>query len=188
MPGTVQLISLSLAALSIVLGFVALLMQKTYINADTQKPVDIEIPLLGKMKSNYPALVFVFLGFSLAFFVLQKEFTPKEKKELSWEIAGTFADPAINDWQTGELRLVPAKIEQRVTPNGRFLIRMNIEEGKSFEDLIDKIEYTHRDGQITIYPRDEYAAYTKGSSCKLEKAISCLRTYRSIPLQRTPAN
>ena len=58
-----------LAAILIILGFIALLRQKTYIDSKTKQPTEIEITKLGKFKSNYPALAFVVLGFVLAFFV-----------------------------------------------------------------------------------------------------------------------
>jgi len=181
---TLMLMAFGLAILSILLGFVALLTQRIYLDANTQKPVDIDVPLLGKMKTNYPALVFVFLGFFFAYIVLEKQ--PKEKKEIEWDINGAFTDPKINDWQAGgKLILFPTKITPNVDKNGKFTISMKIEEGKSFEDMIEKIEYSHNDGEVTIYPRDEYSAYVKGDTCKLEKAVSHIRTYKPVPLQRT---
>jgi hypothetical protein len=50
------------AVLLAVLGLVALLKQKTYLDSKTGQPTQIEIPLIGKMKTNYPALIFVFLA------------------------------------------------------------------------------------------------------------------------------
>jgi hypothetical protein len=183
---TLVLIAFGLAILSILLGFIALLTQRIYLDVNTQKPVDIDIPLLGKMKTNYPALVFVFLGFFLAFYVLEKQLPPKEKKEVDWDIVGTFTDPEINDWHSGgELRLVPEIIMKNVDPNGRFRISIPIVEGTSFEDKIEKIHYEHRDGQVIIYPRKEYSAKVKNETCNLEEATSHVRTYRPIPLQRT---
>jgi hypothetical protein len=46
----------------VVLGFLALLSQKIYLDPRTNAPVEIDVPILGKMKANYPALIFVFLG------------------------------------------------------------------------------------------------------------------------------
>lgn len=183
---TLALIAFGLSILSILLGFIALLTQRIYLDVNTQKPVDIDVPLLGKMKTNYPALVFVFFGFFLAFYVLEKQLPAKEIKEVDWNISGTFTDPEINDWRTGgKLILFPTKITPDVDRNGKFTISMKIEEGKSFEDMIEKIEYSHREGDVRIYPRDEYSAYVKGEACKLEKAASHVRSYKPVPLQRT---
>jgi hypothetical protein len=175
------LIALGLASLSILLGFIALLTQKIYLDAKTRKTVHVDIPLLGKMKTNYPALVFVFLGFGLAFYVL------KENKENEWNITGQFEDSEINDWRAGgELILFPQKLKPDVDLNGRFTITMQIEEGQTFEDMIEKIEYSHRDGGVVIYPRDEYTAYKKGEpSSKLEKVGPHLRTYKPLRFRRT---
>ena len=63
-----------IALLSIILGFVALLSQKVYLDATTKQPTEVQIPFLGKIKSNYPALVFAFLGAALAFYAFQKSF------------------------------------------------------------------------------------------------------------------
>ena len=56
-----------LAGLCFVLGFVALLKQKTYIDSQTNQPTEIELPFVGKLKSNFPALVFVVVGAFLAY-------------------------------------------------------------------------------------------------------------------------
>ena len=75
----------SLSFLSVALGFVALLAQRTYLDKETQKPVEIEIPVFGKMKSNYPALLFVFLGFALAFYAFDKSYPPPK---VEWVVTG----------------------------------------------------------------------------------------------------
>lgn len=62
----------SLSGLSIILGFIALLKQRTYIDADTKQPTEIEVPIFGKLKSNYPALIFVFLGFDASIFAYDR--------------------------------------------------------------------------------------------------------------------
>ena len=77
------LIAFSLASISILLGFIALLKQKTYLDSKTNQPTDVEVPLVGRLKTNYPALVFVFLGFCLAFYVVHKSLP---QKEIIWKI------------------------------------------------------------------------------------------------------
>jgi len=188
-------LTFGLAALAIVLGFVALLKQRTYLDAKTQKPVQIDIPLLGKnikMKTNYPALAFLFLGFLLVIYVLRIEF-PSEKIELDWSVEGSFVDPNINDWdRAGTLGLFPPqKIQtqgQPVDRNGYFNIIVKIEKDKTFEQVVQKITYSHREGQVIIIPAQEYSAYERHEeSCKLELVTQNTRKYRSLPLERFPA-
>ena len=59
-----------LAGLCFVLGFVALLKQKTYIDSQTNQPTEIELPFVGKLTTNYPALGFVFIGGRDGYFYL----------------------------------------------------------------------------------------------------------------------
>lgn len=66
------LIVYGISILSIVLGFIALLAQKTYINPETNEPSEVEIPFIGKIKTNYPAVIFVFLGFAAALHAFNK--------------------------------------------------------------------------------------------------------------------
>ncbi len=189
---TVVYIALSLGILSIVLGFVALLTQKIYLDAKTQKMISLNVPILGKMKTNYPALVFVVLGFGLSFYVLEKAFTispqpqqPPERHKIEWTITGSFEDPGINDWRTrGELSFVPPGMRQVITDHGGFKISLDLDEGKTFEDQIQTITFTHPDRPDTvIYPRDEYAAYMKNDpSSKLKKATENVRIYKPIKL------
>ena len=69
-------IILIISIIGIILGFVALITQKIYINPETSEATEVEIPFIGKIKTNYPALVFAFLGFGLAFYVFNKAYPP----------------------------------------------------------------------------------------------------------------
>ena len=70
--------------LSILMGFIALLAQKIYMKNNNEVS-EIEIPLIGKMKFNYPALIFVFIGVVLIFYSTQvlfpKYFTKAKRKK-----------------------------------------------------------------------------------------------------------
>jgi hypothetical protein len=177
---TLRLLAFGLVLLSIVLGFIALLTQKIYLDASTQKPIDIDIPLFGRMKTNYPALIFVFLGFSLAFYVLHDSFS---SSGTDWTIKGQFSDPSIIDWKTGTLSVFPAQIKANVNNNGMFTIDLKIKEGKTLENTIEKIEYSHRIGDAIIYPSEEYALYQSGQKSKLEHILPHGRRYGSIPIK-----
>ncbi|MGH2508312.1 MAG: hypothetical protein ACRDHZ_13055, partial [Ktedonobacteraceae bacterium] len=72
---TPMLVGAAIGAILIFLGFIALLSQKIYIDHRTNKATEIDVPILGKMKANYPALIFVFLGCAVVVFGLNK-YTP----------------------------------------------------------------------------------------------------------------
>ena len=48
---------MALGALCVLLGFVALLSSKIYIDDKTNAPTEVELPIIGKLKSNCPALL-----------------------------------------------------------------------------------------------------------------------------------
>lgn len=181
------LCSFFIAITSIILGFIALLKQKTYLDAETSQPVDIEVPIIGRMKTNYPALAFVFLGFCLAFYVVHQTFSKDEKTALNqndvgWKITGHLVDPKakITDWQTGELRIFPDDSPPVIDPNGKFEISITLPSGKSFEEKIGHIEYIHNKGYVHIYPKKEYDAYKNGTDSKLESTGPQLRAYKPV--------
>ena len=63
----VTLLLIGLGTLSILLGFIALLSQNIYLHPETKDLTEVEVPILGRLRTNYPALVFVLLGFSLIY-------------------------------------------------------------------------------------------------------------------------
>src|SRR5437773_751346 len=102
-----QMIMYVISGSSIGLGFVALLLQKTYLDPDTRKPTtEVEITNLGKLKTNYPALVFVFLGFAAAVFAFNKS---DVKEKVHWSVQGRLIDTThkIDDWREGDFRILP---------------------------------------------------------------------------------
>lgn len=196
-PATLRmLLALGLAALAIVLGFVALLKQRTYLDAKTQKPLRIEIPVLGAtlaMRTNYPALVFAVLGFILAIYAMRIEL-PKDAEELEWVVDGTFTDSRINDWdRAGTLELFPPprilNTGKPVNENGHFNVTVKVPKGRTFEQEVHKITYRHREGEAVIDTNLEYAAYEKREqSTKVASATPRTRTYKSLPLVRFQEN
>lgn len=170
------LIIYGISTLTIILGFIALLTQKIYIDRNTQQPTEIEIPTVGRMKTNFPALVFVVLGFFLAFYTIPKSFPPQKNE---WVVTGSFVSGEDINWQDGTLTVFPADFKCAVDPNGRFEIKAKIEEGKTFEDIIQFIDYSHPRGSMQIYPKKEYDA--KETLIKHETKNS--REYKPINVQ-----
>lgn len=180
----IALIAFTLSILSIVLGFVALLKQKTYLDSETKEPVEIEVPIIGRMKTNYPAMVFVFLGFSLAFFVVNKCLP---LKEVEWVINGQITDPEkeIIDWKTaGNIEIHPKIYQGDPGINGNFRISISLEEGTSFESAVEYIKYSHTLGDATIYPAKEYTAYSSGQESLIKAISDHTREYKPIALEK----
>lgn len=179
----IVLIMYCISLLSIIFGFVALLTQKIYrIDSDgKQEAEEIEVPLFGKLKSNYPALIFVFLGFSLAFVTFEKSFPPQK---VEWKIMGSFKDRdnTTVDWTKGTITLFPSFMTYRISERGKFDITVNIDEGKTFEDFFELLDFSHPDASIQIEPEKEYKAYRDGKETLIESVTKNTRKFKPLPV------
>lgn len=170
------------AVLLITLGFVALLKQKTYLDSETKQPTEVEVPLVGKLKTNYPALLFVFLGFAAAYFAFNKP----RNKEL-WTIQGSFDNTSNRkiNWEKGDIWLKPIELTEppHIDNNGVFSINILLDEGRSFEDVIESIQFTLDSAQVQpILTRDEYVKYSHKEPCLLNAVNPHERYYNKLPL------
>lgn len=168
---------------AVFLGFVALLKQKTYIDRHTRQPTEIELPLVGKMKTNAPALAFVFLGVAVALVAFEKSYPPKK---VEWTVQGSFKKvPGKQiDWPTGTLALHPTDFKPEVSTAGTFTITAMIEEGRSFEEAIELIDYSHPSGSVQLSPKQEYSRYLEHDTSSLVQATT-ETTRRFKPLTLT---
>jgi hypothetical protein len=122
-------------------------MQKIYIDPQTNMPTSVEVPALGRIKTNYPALVFVCLGIALSYVAFDKFHTNKEL----WVITGgleiksdrpELVDGGIN-WSDGDIVLVPHDlVSSTIQENGRFELSVLVESGLMIEDKFDAIQFT----------------------------------------------
>ena len=146
-----------ISALSIVLGFVALLKQKNYLNETTKAvTTEVELPLVGKLKTNYPSLLFLAMGIFLAAFVFSKSYNIKNKKV--WEISGTFIDTTrtITDWSQGELNIQPSAIKAKnIDSLGNYHICLELNDGQDIEDVVELITYTNQKLSFNFQPSEE---------------------------------
>jgi hypothetical protein len=170
-----------IAVLSIILGFIALLSQKIYVDETTKQPTEVEVPFLGKIKSNYPALVFVFLGAVLAFGAFQKSYPP-EKEE--WTLKGQFAPPtgeAVDP--TSSLDLSPVSEQTQIDDKGIFQIKVRIPRGTSLEDAFETVEYTYKGGSGRIDLGKEYKMFLNNDKeSKISNATQHERIFKPIPI------
>ncbi len=143
-----------LSALSIILGFVALLTQKVYIDPATNQPTEIQIPFLGKMKTNVPALVFIFLGFGTAIFAFDKVHeveADKARSKQKWTLKGSIrrSTDARIDWSSGtSFEIVPADVKHDIESNGQFEVEVLLAADKTFEDVLSDIVISNLNGSV----------------------------------------
>jgi hypothetical protein len=154
----------SIAALSIILGFVALLTQKIYIDKDTKQKIDFSIPLFGKIKTNYPALIFTILGFWLIYYVTDKCYPPKQ---INWVLEGYLISEDSIKFDEGTLYVHPSNIVNSISENpgtkGKFRIDLRVDENKSIEEAVEYISYDHdTGGSVRIDLKDELDKYNHG--------------------------
>ena len=173
----------SVSFVLIVLGFIALLTQRTYLDSTTQTPVEIEVPVFGKLKANYPALAFVFLGAALAYAAFSNSFPPRL---VDWKVTGSLKHPANKriDWPRGhDLSLVPTIISEHVGDNGEFELVAKVEEGKQIEDAFELLVFNHPEGSVQVPLREQYEAYRAKKPSLLSKATGHTRHYAQIPIE-----
>jgi hypothetical protein len=197
-----------ISALSIILGFIALLKQRTYIDADTKQPTEVEVPVLGKLKSNYPALVFVFLGFAASIFAFDRaDRLRRHTQELAdnlrrdslnrnlgtdtWTITGDFdmikEDPNCTgrkiNFENSRIVLDPTDIVMgpEFEPEGYFEFKINVAKGKSFENAISTMYFTLESGGVfKLIPKNEFDLFNHGKQSKLHDTADHGRDYKIL--------
>jgi len=205
----ITLWAMALGSLLALLGFIALLTSKFYVAGKSQ--VEVQVPFLGKMKGNYPALVFVFLGVGLAVYALktnadeqkakqtvesafvakkaeyEKEIERLKSKnpgEADWIIKGQFLAPPGKhiDWEKGVLTYFPGSTTINMDRGGRYEIRLKISRGTDFEHYVQRFNYTNDLGSIDIVPEEELAAFEQRKPTRLASKTDTTRVYKPTPI------
>src|SRR5258705_5810237 len=176
-----------IATICIILGFIALLKQKTYLDSRTNQPTSIEIPRIGKMKSNYPALIFVFLGFAIAVLAMirlnRDVQTSQSPSKVLWTIKGTLKNPAFDsvDWNNFTLELREPDIKYDVPNNGLYEITFLLDSGITPESKYRRLEFTDENGRYInidpIFLDKELEKFNKNEKSKLRKKEINYREY-----------
>lgn len=186
MDTTPMYVGTGIATLMIVLGFAALLTQKIYLDSRTRKPVSIEVPFVGKMTANVPALAFVFLGFALAVYGIQ-HYTHKDVK---WRITGTLKpDKPVANLQGTRLTVFPIDVDATIDPaTGRFNFELLIPEGIAFEDFVAKMYFDAAFGGGEVVPSLAMQLHKSNDAHSvLASATDTTRDY-VVPLTVMPGN
>ncbi|SPE61347.1 exported hypothetical protein [Verrucomicrobia bacterium] len=179
-----SILVLILAALMVVLGFIALLKQKTYLDANTGQTT-VDVPFAGKMTTNVPALAFVFLGFALAIYDGRKGSAPASPA--TWTLRGSFAAPQRSNfsWSTGWVELVPTKTHVKLSNNGAFEVTTELEADKFITDAVDELDYTHDLGSSQIDLQQEVQNFDARTNSLIESLDRKTRTIIFKPVSVT---
>lgn len=179
---TTIIVMYGISVLSILLGFIALLAQRIYLDSETSQPTQLIVPFLGKVKTNYPALIFVILGFSMAYIAFDKSY---ERPKVAWTIEGSLKMPANGhlDWAEGTLSIHPADFQLEVSPTGKFRVNANLPEGQTFEDVVEFIDYSNKKGSAKIYPIKELEHYRQNTSSLIEHMSETSRVYKPVTME-----
>lgn len=175
-----------LAALGMVLGFVALIMQKIYLDPATNMPTSVELPALGKISTNYPALLFLFFGAGLAGYAFNSSMTTMD----DWTITGhlrvdeTTLTAANRErlahikWDVGGITLIPTEVtHSQIDPTGTFEIGLKIPRALTFEDAIQVMKFDHHpDALGDLMPK------TAVAEKKLKQSAANFRDYDFVVL------
>ena len=192
------IIMLVISMVLIVCGFIALLTQKIYIDKNTNSIVsEVEIPIVGKIKTNYPALILIFFGFTIALVTFQKSY-PILAEILSndqfWQIEGKLklegSDKNI-DWSYGSLNIVPSSVHPDIEDNGKYTIIIGIRGKRKIEDAIAQIQYAYKsdDGYYTgeFSPKNQLDLYNKDITSSLLSSFddnNRIRIYKSLSVSK----
>jgi hypothetical protein len=168
---------LLIAVLALCLGFFALLRQHTYLDPKTNAPIEIELPLLGRMKANYPALIFPFIA---AFFGYLG-FISRDLPSTQWSVAGTvgYADGNLLDsvdWNELQIKVIPDRYNSTVhkdNTGGHFTITPALPDGFKLEDEITSVIFSLNKSpeylSCQFSPKQEFDNWNDGS--KREKSL-----------------
>jgi len=176
-----------LSALILALGGVSLFAQKVRkVDKETGEETIIELPFFGKLRTNYPALAFAFIGAAMAVFTLEKTLESTDQ----WVITGQFTAPDSRaiDWTNGALILSPSKLTPSINPDGTFTIQGLIQRGRRFEDAVKQISYCNWCGDLysgSISTETEYQNYIHKKNSSLKKVGDLERIYWPVTVRMT---
>jgi hypothetical protein len=135
------------------MGFIALLKQKLYIDSTTNEPTEVSLPIVGKMKTNYPALIFVIIGFVSMYPVYTMYQAASEEKEdylikgrlevaspvTTGESHGNAANP---DFSTSTIVPFPSDVSNpHMERSGVFSLTIKVPRGKTFEEQVQSLQF-----------------------------------------------
>ncbi|WP_347260864.1 hypothetical protein [Rudaea sp.] len=187
---------LVLSGVLVLLGFIALLLTKIYAVSGTGETV-VDFGILGKMKSNYPALVFVAIGGALSMYAVKtngeaqhlRSQLEKDLAPVDWLVTGQIvlpADAPKDTLQLGTVDAVPEASPFFINQDGTFELHVKIPHGVDFEKAIQTIAYTSAFGSFQIDPAAEFAKFVANpNESLLQKKEDEVRKYKPVTVVRS---
>ena len=177
----------------VVLGFVALLKQKVYIDSSTNQPTEVSLPIIGKLKTNYPALLFVLVGFVAMYRGFGE--TPGEPDTEDYLVTGRLeVDPArvapedrerLKHIDFSTMMILPFPNDfsnSRIEKNGSFSFMIKVPKASQFEERVQRL--------ILSGPSDLIGSIDPGEARNnpdmLKKSAPNLREYRFLVVPAFP--
>ena len=135
------------AGIAVILGFLALLTQKVYVDTENERVTSIEA--FGvKFHTNVPALLFVALGFALAGYAYYRSIVYSD----IWTIEAAFQSAEgeipmtaseIANLKNGRIVVHPSRLvaPPKIADDGTFMFLYKVYEGEQLDNAIDNIQY-----------------------------------------------
>lgn len=121
--GTIILLSLAmLGAMLLIVGGLILLNKQILIkDSVTGKISEVELPVFGKIKTNYPSLIAIFLGPAIIFYVVGR--LPSLEPE-TFLISGQFTANDSSVYNEAKVVIAPQGYTEGINDDGTFTIKV----------------------------------------------------------------
>jgi hypothetical protein len=133
----------------------------------TNAPIEIELPLLGRMKANYPALIFPFIAALFGYL----GYMSQEMQPTTWSVTGSvgYADGnplSLADWQNLHIKVMPDRYDATVkrVSLGHFAIEPDLLPRTSFEKEIQSITFILDNLSCQFIPKQEFGNWNDPST------------------------
>lgn len=126
-----------LIALTVVLGGLIILGKQKIVVNDEGQVTSVDVPFLGKVRTNYPSVVAIFFGILLAAFVLQQiPFHPVTERQMPLKAVIQLVDysthPSSKDVFLGVIPLKYHKMKNQVKPNTTEEIQLKVAQADDY--------------------------------------------------------
>ena len=134
-------------------GLYALVMQKVIVNEDNE-PISIELPLIGRLRTNYPSIAAIFLGIAVALIVfLRWPFPERQYDEMPLVATINILDSESSNSEgiprtvyVGAIPMKYHKVENVVLPNTPKELKLNVNESDFYYAFAYTVTKIHANG------------------------------------------
>ncbi len=145
----IAVIALIIAAIIAGGGVIALFTQRVIVDKDSNKFVEITLPLVGKFKTNYPSVGAIAVGALLAFGVLEWFGVEIEKMPFTANVTVRNPDSQVKKTADVFVSVVPQRYRRSqsgVITGDSVDIKINVDRGEEYDVIVYVPVYTRRDG------------------------------------------